>query len=285
MLFRSWTNIALLVVIAIVLTVMLLLRPGDRLPPAPLTEQSPEATSAFSVEYADNRPTLRLERSADEGWMIVEPVRHAARDTRTVRVLSLLDDRIDSCYAASTRDLTEYALDEPAITLIVGDETISFGDRAADGRRHVLSGERLCLIDDFSYPILHAHLTGLAELTLLPQGSEPVRIETPAAAAHDPDGEGKWTFSEGEGAPMRWAARWRGARANEFVLNPPADDLGTVEIELKTGEIRQWRIAQVEGEEQNLILVPRDGQYGLRVPPDMANGLIEPPAFVEDGMN
>ncbi len=281
---RSWTNIALLLAVAIVATAIFLLRDGDRLDPAPLTELEPSAITGFEVQYSDNRPELIL-RGDGESWRILEPVNREARSGRIVRILSFLDDRIDACYQRSEERMTEFGLDAPDLTLVVDGVEIEFGDRTADGRRYVGAGERLCLVDDVAYPLLAGGATEIAVLALLPRGEQPIAIEGPTAHAVDPQARDEWEFIEGEGAGHRWAVRWRSAHLSDFDMDPPDDDHGEIRIELANGQVQRWRIAAEAGEESDLILVPEGADYGLVIARDEAAGLVAPPERVEDGLN
>lgn len=287
--FRSWINIALLLAVAIVATAIFILRDGGRLDPAPLTALEPGDVSHFDVEYADDRPSLRVE-SGPEGWQMVEPIERPARSARIVRVLSFLNDRIDACYADSDDRRADFGLDAPSITLRIDDVAVHFGERTADGRRYVRSGERLCIIDDTAYPLLADGPRGVAVLSVIAHDGDLVAIRTPAAAAADPDAAGDWDFTDGEGAGQRWAVRWRSASISEFDFDPPDENLGEVEIETRGDEethVHRWRIAMQPGEEDDndLVLIPESHDHGLRISRSDAAGLITPPPRVEDGLN
>ena len=281
---RSWTNIALLLAVIVVAAAIFLLRDGDRLDPAPLTEIEPSAVTGFEVHYADDRPTLQL-RGERDTWRIVEPFNRPARTARVVRILSFLDDRIDACYERSDERLAEFGLDAPELTLVIDDVEVDFGDRTQDGRRYVGAGERLCLIDDTAFPLLNAGPSEIAVRALLPSEATPVAIEGPTAHAVDPQARDEWEFEEGEGAGQRWSVRWRSTNVSGFEMDPPDDDLGRMRVELADGRVERWRIAVEPDEERDLILVPEGEAYGLVIARDEAAGLIEPPPEVEDGLD
>lgn len=281
--FRSWINIALLIAVAIIATLIFRSYQSDRLGPQALTDQDPDAVDEFEIRYADDRSNLVLREDGD-GWRVVDPFERPVRQTRVIRVLSFIDDRIDSCYEASDRRREEFGLDDSEVSLAIEDSTIEFGDRTQDGRRYVATADRLCLVDDVAYPLLSAGARELVVNELLPDGAEPVAIRTPAAEA-SLDDDDEWAFDSGEGSGQRWAVRWRSARASDFETEAPEDDFGEVEIELDDDRTERWRIASDPDDDGDLILVPVDGGYGLRIAPGDARGLIEPPADVEDSMN
>lgn len=280
--FRSWINIALLLAVAVVATVIYQTFQGGRLGPAPLTEAKPEEVESFSVEYTDDRPTMRL-RGDDDGWRIVEPFERGARESRVVRILSFIDDRIDSCYEPSEERRAEFGLDESDLALRVGERTIEFGDRTQDGRRYVGTQDRYCLIDDTAYPLLANGAQGIAANELVTSGRTPVAIRTPAAEASQEDDD--WSFDDGSGSGERWAVRWRSANASGFETDPPADDFGQVEIEFDDGPSQRWRLASDPEAGGDLILVPEGHDYGVRIAEQDQRGLVEPPPEVEDGLD
>lgn len=244
--------------------------------PRPLAAVDPGAIRRLELRYAQDADTptspLELERRED-GWHLVAPIERPARDGRVVSALAVVSARSDSCYATGEHDPADFGLDEPRLTLRINDSTrVEFGDRAADGRRYVASGDHFCLLPDRSYPLLAQGVDGLAVPSILRAGAAPVRIETPGAAAQRPNPASEWKLEQGEGDAGAWAARWMGAQASHFVLAPPASDLGHVRIGDGSGETHDWRIAQ---HDPKLILVPAGAEYGMTVAdPD---GLLAPP--------
>lgn len=252
---------------------------------AVLTPVAPSGVAALRLEYppgasasdGGGRPALRLQRR-DDGWHVTEPIARPARDGRIVTALGVLSARTRSCYAAGDRDLAEFGLATPRLILHVGETSVGFGDRAADGRRYVRSGERLCLIADDGYPLLARGLDGLAAPALLADDAVPVRIETPAIAATRADATAEWLVERGadaRSADLRtWAARWQAARAQSFVLAPPAADHGRVRIETAEGSIHEWRIARPPPDP---VLVPRGAQYGVTIAAAHGEALLRAP--------
>ena len=243
--------------------------------PAPLTRADPRAIEQLTLEFPrGERPAeVQLERHRD-GWHLTSPIERPARDGRVVSALAVLTARSNSCYPAAERRLAEFGLEPPRLRLTAGDARVAFGDRAADGRRYVLAGERLCLINDRSYPLLARGLDNLASATLLPAGARPTRIATPAAETRRTDEGTGWTFSRGHGDGSAWADRWQGASATGFTLDPPATDLGLIRIATDAGRIHEWRIA---AREPDLVLVPPGADYGLVIAPERARALLAPP--------
>lgn len=272
---RALVNAALLAAAAGLALLAWLLPRGDG-GPAPLTAVAPADVREVTVRYPreGRQAALELERRAD-GWHLTAPITRAARDGRVVTVLAVLGARPDSCYDAAEHEPARFGLDPPAVVLEAGDAVVAFGDLAADGRRYVRAGDRLCLLPDRARPLLARGLDGLASPGLLPPGATPVRIETPAARASRATAASSWALERGSGSAETWAARWRGARAEAFLREPPAADLGRLRVSTADGGTHRWRIARRDG---GLVLVPEGADYGLVIGAGAAAGLLAPPA-------
>lgn len=277
---RTRLNLLLLaVVVVLALAAWLLPRPAGE--PAPFTTLAPAAVRALALRYPaePTRPPLALERR-DDGWHLTRPIARPARDGRVVTALGVLDARSESCYPAAERDPAEFGLAEPRLVVRADGTEVAFGDRAPDGRRYLRANDRLCLVDDRAYPLLVEGVDGLAAPGLLPPGSTPVALETPAAAAERATPASDWKMLRGVGDPERWADRWRGARAKAFLLEPPGDDLGRVRVRTAAGDVHAWRIARDLPE---LVLVPADADYGMAIPESLGRNLLRPPQTPNTG--
>lgn len=246
--------------------------------PPPLTALTPADVETVTLTFPrEARASLRLERRRD-GWHVTEPIERAARDGRVVTALTVLTAPARSCYPVTEHDPADFGLQRPHLRMQADAVTVEFGDRAADGRRYVRTGDRFCLLPDQFWPLMKRGLDGLAAPGVLGTGNSPRRIATPRAEARlRADGEG-WDLMRGGGDAGAWAARWRAARASGFVLDPPAADLGRIRI-ATDGAIMEWRIA---AREPALVLVPTGADYGLEIGAGEAQRLLAPPANQPD---
>ena len=241
--------------------------------PPPLTALAPRDVQTLELAFprAEREP-LRLERRRD-GWHFIEPIERPARDGRVVSALTVLAAPRRSCYPPADHDLADFGLDRPRLRMQADDTTVEFGDRAADGRRYVRAGGRFCLLPDQSWPLLKQGLDELADPNVLDTGAAPRRIATPDAEARRGDADGDWTLIEGVGDARAWAAHWRAARADTFILDPTAADRGRIRI-ATADAILEWRIA---AREPTLVLVPVGADYGLGIAAEDAARLLAPP--------
>ena len=241
---------------------------------ATLTGIDPADVRALSIGYPrqPDRSTLGLERRKD-GWHLVSPIRRPARDGRVVTALAVLGATPKSCYDAAEHDPARFGLARPAAVMKAGDIKVAFGDRSADGRRYVSTGDRLCLLPDRAYPLLARGLDGLARLSLLPAGVEPLAIVTPSAAAERRSAASPWRVMRGDGDAGAWATHWIGARATGILLEPPADNLGDIRVRAADGTSYRWRLARRGGE---TVLVPANADFGLVLDARQADDLLGP---------
>ncbi|MEF8834149.1 MAG: hypothetical protein V5A42_04745, partial [Halofilum sp. (in: g-proteobacteria)] len=167
--------------------------------PPPLTALAPGDVRSLALSFPrDGQASLRLERRRD-GWHVVEPIERAASDGRVVTALSVLRLRARSCYPVAEHDPGAYGLDQPRLRMAANDTTVEFGDRAADGRRYVRAGDRLCLLPDRFWPLLKQGLDGLADPSVLGAGTAPRRIATPRAEARRRGDDDRWELTRGSG--------------------------------------------------------------------------------------
>ena len=244
--------------------------------PPPLTPIDPDKVQAFELHYADGEPaTIALERRA-AGWSIRTPIEHPARGPRINSTLAILSARSEACYRTDEHTASDFGLAQPRLRLHVAERTIAFGDRAADGRRYVATDARFCLLPDHYFPLIGRGLEQLAQTTLVPSDEGLREIATPGAHAHK-DGE-QWRLERGSGDPDAWAANWRDARIEGFILDPAKGDHG--QVRLVTDEsAREWRIA---AREPKPILVASDAGYGIELAPESVQGLLAPPQSARD---
>lgn len=153
---------ALLFGLALLLGLAALLLPdprGGRPPPAVALD--PASVQRIEARFPRGGETLQLERR-NGGWRLTVPVSRAARTRRVVRLLESLRERTDSCYSAAEHAPAEFGLASPRAVLVLDGRSVEFGDRAADGRRYLRAGGRLCLVEDVAVPMLRGGADTLA---------------------------------------------------------------------------------------------------------------------------
>ena len=130
-------------------------------PPPPAVALDPAAVERIEVRFPRGGETLRLERGP-EGWRMLAPRERPASDGRLARLLESLREPTRSCYPAAEHEPEAFGLNPPRAVLALDGTTIALGDRAADGRRYLRTGGRLCLVDDVALPMLLGGIDSLA---------------------------------------------------------------------------------------------------------------------------
>ncbi len=142
------------------LLVLLLPEPQNERPP-PAVAFDPGSIERIVYRPAGRGGGLELQRRA-EGWRLTVPVARAASDGRVAQLLESLRQRTHSCYPATEHEAAEFGLEPPRAELELDTITVAFGNRASDGRRYLLSRERLCLVEDIALPMLDSGVDALA---------------------------------------------------------------------------------------------------------------------------
>lgn len=150
---RGRTNLFLFVLALVLGLAALLLPDPQRNRPPPAVAFEPGSIERITYRPARDGEVLELRRGT-EGWRLSAPVARAARDGHVNQLLESLRERTDSCYPAADHDPAEFGLDPPRAELELDGITVSFGDRASDGRRYLQARGRLCLVEDIALPLL-----------------------------------------------------------------------------------------------------------------------------------
>ncbi|HWQ94682.1 MAG TPA: DUF4340 domain-containing protein, partial [Gammaproteobacteria bacterium] len=193
---RTWLNLGLLILAGALVIVSVYL-PGVKKPtPLPaLTSLTPASVTSIRIERtAQPAISLKKEASGDvQGstnvaggrmpgatWRLTEPLQLPANTVVVESFLGLAQTASHAQWAAASLDLEKFKLKTPRIRVRLNDVELGFGDtEPLEGRRYVLAGNTVHLINDGYYPKLIAPPAYFASLALLP-GPEPLKeIELP----------------------------------------------------------------------------------------------------------
>lgn len=176
---RVWLNIGLLILTGALAIVAVYLPGVKKPPPLPaLTSLTPAAITSIRIERKD-QPAIALKKEASS-WRLTEPLQLPANTVVVESFLGLAQTASHAQWATASLDLEKFKLASPRIRVRLNDVELGFGDtEALEGRRYVLAGNTVHLIDDGYYPKLIAPPAYFASLALLP-GPEPLtQIELP----------------------------------------------------------------------------------------------------------
>jgi len=174
-------NLALAAVVAVL--AWLVLRPGET-PDAPpglaLTALDPRAVTRVRIEARDAQP-VALERTA-KGWRLRAPLAAPADDLRVAVLLELAAARSREGFRAAGNDLAQYGLEPPRARVWFDRQMLLVGgtDPVA-GRRYVLAGDQVHLLEDRWFPHLFGQPGAWVDPRPLAGAGAVTRIELPAA--------------------------------------------------------------------------------------------------------
>ncbi len=116
--------------------------------------------------------------SADKPWQMVQPYSLPAHPFRVRTLLAISQLELDTVYDATQLNLEDYALQPARASMLFNDIEVRFGKTSINGRRYLLSGDKLTLVLDKTYPLVSASANSLVDLNLIPDFRHIDGIET-----------------------------------------------------------------------------------------------------------
>lgn len=249
----------LLLVVAVGLAITIAFAPDEdvALDLEPLSSENPRAISRIRLETGNGEAIVL--RRTEGAWNMLEPIAIAANDYRVNSLLGVLQAPVRLRIDAGEEGLGRYGLAPPRARVLLDSREILFGDtESIHGRRYLLYGERVVLVDDAYF----SHLSSSAANYVLPAvlGRHPdlESIRLPRLRLYR-DG-GMWRHEPAgalasEAQAERLAGAWRTAQATAvrpFDAGLPWRDGIVVE---NGGEELRFQVARTEYE---VILGRRD---------------------------
>ncbi|MDX1335507.1 MAG: DUF4340 domain-containing protein [Gammaproteobacteria bacterium] len=119
---------------------------------ANLTQLDPEQISSIRIVRENGQILFNKET---DNWVMREPRQGPADAERMTELRAMAVITPLAKYDIAQVDLARYGLSTPQLTVYLNDTQIAFGNvNPANGRRYVLSNNRLFLIADNIFPIL-----------------------------------------------------------------------------------------------------------------------------------
>jgi len=280
---QLWLNLALLCVVAALL-IIAYLEPGLEHPVSDPTLTSLSATEINQIILTSATSTpVKLQREQD-GWIIVEPIRVNANESRVDGILKLLQAKSFAKYPVAHQTLSNYGLDKPKASLKYNDLEIEFGDtEALNNRRYVRVGDNIHLIGDHYYYQSQLLLTALIDTALLPNNAVLDSIQLPGINLFRK--KNGWELRENQTPAMALDAmmsivdEWRYARAiqiDRYHNNDVA--VGQVSLSLENGSQINFDIVS---ESPDLILGRKDLGISYHFAPQQAVRMLGFPQPVD----
>jgi hypothetical protein len=175
---RTWINLILLVLIAILSSIMVY-KPGQRPESAlSLTQLEPAQINRITIHRL-GKPEIRLELQ-NSGWRLTAPIEIAASRAAVGTLLRLALTPSLGRYPVKSLDLAEYGLAPALTTIELNDTAIDIGaPNPVDQRRYVRINDTVQLISDDLYDIYATEPAAYVTTKLLPEEAKIQRLTLP----------------------------------------------------------------------------------------------------------
>lgn len=271
----TWLNVALLVVVAALATIVAF-KPRDDAPPS----------ERISSVRADRVRDIRLERKGDlpihlerrtTGWHITAPLAARADPFQVERLLAVLDAQ--AIQRLPARDLARYGLDDPLTRIVFDGTEIRYGSiNAVTREQYLLSGNAVQVVAARYGALIPANLTQLLRKALFDAGEAPVRLEFSNFTVSE-DGKG-WRIepplreTPSQDDLNRWIDDWR--QASALRVEPYAGDgaTDTMRVAFRSGKVLALDVIQKQPE---LILGRADQKLRYYFAAPVSARLLSPP--------
>lgn len=243
-----------LAILVVILGLVVIFEPGKTTPAEKpsITSIKPEAQTTFTVKRKGGG-SIRLEKR-DSHWWLVEPYAAPADDGRVNEALNVLTAQSEKRFAADEIELAEFGLNEPELTLQLGDTTLEFGtSHPINHQRHVRLGDAVHRIQDFYFYQLSADAAQWVSLKLIPHGKTLNGLTLPDREIQL-ESDGTWGPEAGTGqlGASELAAAWVSAEAYrvEVPETPPAADRPRITLRFNDNTTLELSILAEEPELQ-----------------------------------
>jgi hypothetical protein len=271
---RWWLNLALLLLV-VTLALLAWYRPGaEKTDSRPLLSAlHPETVQRIEIRER-RQPTVVLER-VEGRWRMTAPIKARANGFVVDSVAQLLRAPIEAPVGPAQGDLARYGLEQPALTVVLDDVAIAFGEMHPLKQQHyVRFGDSVSLLASRQYAQAARSYTGLIDSRLIEEGRQPIAFTLPGFTLALKDGTWQRLPDDEQLSSDRINAfvdEWRHARA----LNVrPADNKKTKErvtISFADGNALSIDIIARAPE---LVLRRADEGLDYRFPSEAANNLL-----------
>lgn len=259
---------------------------GTRQEPAPppkITTLEVEEITRISVEHR-GKPAIKMEKRAGD-WHLTTPLTTRADGYQVDRITDIVN--ATSKKQMSATDLSEFDLLPPQITVMLNDQTFSFG------RINDITNEQYLAVGDVVHLVAPLYGYGiptdpakLASSRILAEDETPVSFDFGRHRFVRRDGqwliEGAAPPAKGESLSQddfnQWAEEWR--RTNALEVEPHKAGRGGERLTIGFSNGKSASI-QLLRQESGLILVRTDENMQYRVGAEVGRRLLDPRVVAE----
>ena len=251
--------INLLLFLCVIGLVIFLSREGNKEivePAVVLTDIQPDSIHLIHIERHDLDDIIFQKQG--NNWMMQSPFKLPANPSRIHVMLSLLQAHSYDHFSAPDNDLTPYMLAVPAVSIVLDDTRIAFGDNnpLEEKLRYVLVKDTVHIINDSLFHQLQTSPTFFLDARLIPPDATIKTIHLPELKIENTE-DGKMS-----GGHHQIINSWKQVKSISLRKYEEIEAIDTIKIELNTGELIEFIIVS---DRPNLILArPERGiQYHI----------------------
>ena len=225
-------------------------------PTVSLTQIQPDSIHVIHIERRDLDDII-FQKQGDN-WMMQRPFNLPANPSRIHVMLKLLQAHSYDQFSAADNDLTPFMLEVPAVSIVLNDTRIAFGDTnpLEEKLRYILVKDTVHIINDSLFHQLQTSATFFLDAKLIPTGTTIKAIQLPELNIENAEDE---TLS---GADRQIVKSWNQVKSISVRKYEEIEAIDTIKLELTTGEMIEFVIVS---NRPNLILArPERGiQYHI----------------------
>lgn len=218
-------------------------------PDVTLTDIYPDSIHRIHIERRDLDDIIFQKQ--DDHWHMQSPFNLPANPSRINVMLKLLQAHSYDHFSAPDNDLTPYMLAVPAVSIVLNDTRIAFGDTNPLNKklRYVLVKDTVHIINDSLFHQLQTSATFFLNQKLIPPGATIKAIHLPELTINN-TGNGKIS-----GAHQQIIKAWMHVESVYVGKYEEIEPIDTIKLELTSGEIIEFIILSAR---PNLILARPD---------------------------
>jgi len=234
-----------------------------------LTDINPDSIHIIHIERRDLDDII-FQKQGDH-WTMQSPFNLPANPSRIRVMLKLLQAHSYDHFSAPDNDLTPYMLAVPAVSIVLNDMRIAFGDTNPLEKklRYVLVRDNVHIINDSLFHQLQTSATFFLSPMLIPPDTSIKAIQLPELSIENTEDE---TLSD---AHHQIVNSWNQMESISVRKYEEIEAIDTIKIELKTGELIEFIIVS---DRPNLILARPETGIQYHISNTVSDGLfpIEP---------
>ncbi len=264
----------LLLLCVVGLAIFLITRPEDTVVEEEviLTDVDPEQIHVIHIQKQSQDDIIFQKQGGH--WMMQSPYNLPANTARISVMLKLLQAHSYDHFSAADNDLTPFLLAAPAVSIVLNDTRIAFGDTnpLEEKLRYVLIKDTVHLINDSLFRQLRASATFFLSPRLIPPDTSIKSIHLPGMTIDNTEGN---TL---DGAQHQIITAWQNVEAVSIQKYVEVTPIDSIQLQLSTDQVIEFKVI---ADTPNLILARPDQGIQYHIVNPAADGLFPVPAVTE----